>query len=96
MSRGGGRMQELEQVPGAETRNVPSTFHVGAAGWEMGTEVLRRGTGIWNDRSHPCQLQGSQEKFQPFTRTWNHRTRGGGFKLGDGGFGLHLREEVFL
>lgn len=38
-------MQELEQVPGAETRNVPSTFHVGAAGWEMGTEVLRRGTG---------------------------------------------------
>lgn len=41
----GGKMLELEQVRGAETRNVPSTSRVGAAGLETGTEVLSWGHG---------------------------------------------------
>lgn len=45
----GGKMQEmeleLEQVHGAETRNVPSMSHMGAAGLAMDTEVLRHGHG---------------------------------------------------
>lgn len=37
--------RESEGNAGAETRNVPGTSHVGAAGLEMGTEVLSWGHG---------------------------------------------------
>lgn len=44
-------MLELEQVRGAETRNVPSTSHVGATALEMGTEVLGVDTGRGSRRT---------------------------------------------